>query len=413
MDREEASMQTRREFLGSAAALAAAGALPQAAPARRIAAVNTVYHLRSHAYHIAGRFLHGYTVGGFHHQPPFRLVRMYNDQMPEADLSRGLARKFGFEIVKTVADALGGAGGLDVDGVLLIGEHGNYPENERGQQLYPRHKFFMQIVDVFRKSGRSCPVFCDKHLSYDHALAGEMVAAARELKFGFMAGSSLPVTWRRPELEPPLGTPIEEGLVACYAGVERYGFHGLEVLQCMMERRGGGETGVKAVTALRGPAVWKAGDDGLWSWELLEEAFLRCPSKNIGDVRDNATAPVAFLLEYLDGAKGAVLNLTEHIADFAFAGRVKGRKEPISSNFYLPAPPGAKFFDPLTWNIEKFFAAGSPPYPVERTWLTSNVLDFAMRSLADGGRRIEHEAMRIAYKAPADSGFFRGRYTDK
>lgn len=404
--------QSRREFLAAGLSTLALG-MAQEAPPKRLAVVATVYHLRSHAYHIAGRFLHGYTLEGFHHQPPFKVVRMYVEQVPDGDLSRGLARKFGFELSKTVADALGGAGGLDVDAVLFIGEHGQYPENEIGQQLYPRHKLFMEIVDVFRKSKKSVPVFNDKHLSYDHKLAGEMVAASRELGFGFMAGSSLPVTWRRPELEPPVGTPLEEAVVACYGGAERYGFHGLETLQCMMERRAAAEPGVRAVTALRGPAVWKAGDQGLWSWDLLEEALARCPSRNVGDVRDNVSNPTAFLLDYADGARGAVLILNEHIADFSFAGRVKGRKEPISSNFYLPAPPGARYFDALTYNIEKLFATGKPPYPVERTWLTTNVLDFAMRSLAAGGKRMEDPALRVTYAPPRDSGFLRGRYTDK
>ena len=60
---------------------------------------------------------------------------------------------------------------LSVDGILLIGEHGTYPRNEKGQTLYPRYEFFAQIIDVFRKSGRSVPIFNDKHLSWswDHA----------------------------------------------------------------------------------------------------------------------------------------------------------------------------------------------------------------------------------------------------
>src|SRR6185295_5452946 len=102
-----------------------------------------------------------------------------------------------------------------------------------------------------RKCGKTAPVFNDKHLSYDHKLAADMVAAANDLKFGLMAGSSLPVTWRRPELEPPIGTPITEGLVCCYSPGERYMFHGLETLQVMMERRASKEPGVKAVTALK------------------------------------------------------------------------------------------------------------------------------------------------------------------
>ncbi len=271
----------------------------------------------------------------------------------------------------------------------------------------------MEIVAHFKKSGTSVPVFNDKHLSYDSTLAHEMVSTSRALGFGFMAGSSLPVTWRRPELEPAVGTPITEGLAVCYGGPDAYGFHGLETLQTMMERRAARETGVKAVTGLKGAEVWKAGDAGLWARELLEAALSRCPSRNIGGLKDNVADPVAFLLEYKDGARGTVLILNEQVADFAFAGRVRGRKEPVSSVFYLPAPPGARYFSALCWNIEKLFATGTPPYPVERTLLTSCVLDHALRSIHAGGKRLESPLMEVEYDPPADSGFLRGRYTDQ
>jgi hypothetical protein len=380
----------------------------------RVATINSIYRYKSHAYHIAGRFIHGYSREGFHHQPPFRLARMYNDQYPKDDLSRGVCQRHGIELTDTVSAALGGDT-LDVDAVLLICEHGDYPLNEFGQILYPRYELFQQIVEVFRRSGRGVPVFVDKHLSYDHRHAAEMVTTARALGFGLMAGSSLPVTWRRPELEPPLDTPFTEGLLlyGYDRGVDEiYMFHALESLQCMLERRRGGETGIKRVECLSGPDVWKAGDDGRWSWELLRAAAARSPSYNIGDPRENVPRPMAILIDYRDGTRGAVLNLPEQLSDMNFAGRVAGRTETFSTDFYLPAPPGAKFFDPLVANIEKFFASGKPPYPVERTLLTSTVLDLALHSLADGGRPSESPALDVRYQAPADSGFFRGRYTD-
>ncbi|HZE97405.1 MAG TPA: hypothetical protein VE981_10295 [Planctomycetota bacterium] len=403
---------TRREFLGAGAALTASALVPPLR-GKRVAAINTVYHLRSHAYHIAGRFIHGYPVDGVHHQPEWKLVRMFNDQYAGNDLSRDLAPKHGFEISRTVADALGGAGGLDVDAVLLIGEHGQYPNNEIGQKLYPRHRLFMEIVDYFRKCGKTAPVFNDKHLSYDTKLAHEMVAASRELKFGFMAGSSLPVTWRRPELEPAIGTPMTDALVCGYGAGEAYMFHCLESLQVMMERRGAREAGVKAVTALKGEAVWRAGAEGLWPKDLLDAALSRSPSCNYGSPKDNCPDPWAFLVEYQDGARGTCLQLNEHVADFTFAARVKGQKAPISTLFELPAPPGARYFSALTWNIEKLFRAGKPPYPVERTLLTTAVLDHGMRSLAAGGKRLEDASMEVSYEAPAESGYFKGPSSDQ
>src|SRR5579864_3109835 len=213
-----------------------------AGPRKKVAAVVTAYFFKSHAYHIVGRFLWGYQWQGDHHQPGFEVSSVYTDQVPANDLSRPLALRFRFRISPTVADALTlGTDSLAVDAVLLVGEHGRYPRNAKGQVLYPRYELFEQICDVFDRSKRSAPVYNDKHLSYDRAKARKMVEHARELGFPLMAGSSLPVTWRRPELELPLGTGIEQALVASRGELEIYGIHSLEALQCMVERRKGGE----------------------------------------------------------------------------------------------------------------------------------------------------------------------------
>jgi hypothetical protein len=107
---------------------------------------------------------------------------MFNDQSPADDLSRGFRQRHGIELAKSAAAALGGER-LDVDAVLLIIEHGDYPLNEFGQVLYPRYEYFQEIVQVFERAGRSVPVFVDKHLSYDHRRAAEMVATAKKLGF--------------------------------------------------------------------------------------------------------------------------------------------------------------------------------------------------------------------------------------
>jgi hypothetical protein len=75
--------------------------------------------------------------------------------------------------------------------------------------------------------------------------------------------------------------------------------------------------------------------------------------------------------------------------------------------FYLPSPPGAKYFDCLVGNIEKLFQSGKPPYPVERTLLTSGILDAAMESHYRRGSRIDTFGLDVHYTAPPDSGFCR------
>src|SRR5262245_50254111 len=428
---------SRRKFLASAAALSLAGGVgepasgdtspantlakpprPSSQGRKPIAVVATVHRPMSHSFHIAGRFLHGYTKNGAFHVPQHYVRGMAVDQTPENDLSRDLAREFGFRWSRNVADVLLDGDKLAVDGVLLIAEHGNYPRNDKGQILYPRFEMFQQIVEAFRKAGKCVPVFCDKHLSYSWSKAKQMYDWSRELRFSLMAGSSLPVTWRRPEVELPLNAPVEDALVAAYGPAEVYGFHALETLQCMIERRKGGETGVKAVTCLTGREVWKAGDAGQWSWDLLEAALGRSESVCPGDIRRNvgsapvqgmpATPALAFLIEYRDGTRGTVLLLNGHIQDFCFAAKIKGEAKSPSCMFHLPPPPGAKYFDALTMNIEKMLETGRPPYPVERTLLTSGALDALLTSQQKRGERVATPELEIRYAAPADSGFVRG-----
>lgn len=419
---------SRRDFLAasSLATFAAGSAIAPAAvvatePAEstkplRIAAINSVYWLRSHAYHICGRMIHGFTWNGFHHQPNVQLVRMYNHQQPKNDIGPQICQKHGVELCSSVQAALGGDKGLDVDAVLIIVEHGDYPANDRDQVLYPRFEMFQEVVDVFQKSGRCVPVFVDKHLSYDYAKAAQMVQTSREMGFGLMAGSSLPVTWRVPEIEPPVNTPFTEGLVTYgfdRGAIDIYLFHALESLQVFMERRKGGETGVKSVQMLRGDAVWQAAQEGRWSWSLMEAALKNCQSLNVGSVRDNVTDPLAVLVEYNDGTKGTVLNLIEQTSEFGFAGKVAGRDDPVACCLYLPSPPAANFFNPLTYHIEQFFHRGTPSYPVERTLLTSTMCDFALRSLHAGQEVVANAALDVRYAAPASTGFARGSWTNQ
>jgi hypothetical protein len=410
-------------------------------PHKKLAVVTTAYFYLSHAYHICGRFLNGYLHKGRMHYPDFGIAGMYVEQTKEGDLSRELARKHGFRLFPDIANALTlGTSGLAVDGVLLIAEHGDYPYNAKGQKLYPRYEFFQKIIEVFRQAGRSVPVFCDKHLSYDRKAARQMVETARRLGFPLFAGSSLPITWRRPELELPLGVPITEAVVASRGELEIYGIHALEALQCMVERRTPspqplspapgrgigvrGQQGVLAVTCLEGEAVWKAGDEGRWSWELLEHALGRSPSLNVGDIRDNCRhfapppgrptflkGPVAFLIEYRDGLRATILILNGHHDDTTFAARLKGEKKPISTLFYLPPPPGAGFLQALTVKIEEFLATGQPPYPVERTLLTGGILDWALESRIRGQKRLETPDVDVVYDPPLDSGYMKGDYT--
>ncbi|MEZ6141351.1 MAG: hypothetical protein R3B84_12340 [Zavarzinella sp.] len=392
---------------------------------KKLAILTTVYRYLSHSYHLGGRFLNGYWLNGKHHFPDFGVGSIYTEQRPENDLTKRICEQFGVFDAPTIPSALKQAEKkLAVEGIMLIGEHGNYPVNKKGQILYPRFEYFQEILKIFHETEQVVPVFVDKHLSYDRKRGFEMVAAARKMGFPLMAGSSLPVTYRRPELELELGTPMKEALVVSRSGVEIYGIHALEALQTMVERRfrGRAQQGVKSVQYLAGPEVWKAGDAGLWSWKLLDAALKRSPSRNNGDPRENCQhfrpgklgdtdvqSPRAFLLEYRDGLKATVLQLDGHVSDETFAATIAGKDEPISTLFFLPPPPGAAFLEALGRKVEDFFNTGKPPYPVERTMLTGGILDWVLDARLQK-KKLDTPDLDIEYQAPADSGFIRGSY---
>jgi hypothetical protein len=387
-----------------------------------MAIVTTEWRFLSHAQHMGDRFLVGYPMKGKWHKPRLEVVSLYVDQTPEGDLSRKRAEEFGFRIYRSVAEAIRcGGEKLAVDAVLVIGEHGNYPRNELGQMLYPRYEFFKQVVEVFKKDGRTAPIFNDKHLSWKWEWAKEMVDTARAMGFPFMAGSSLPVTWRMPAVDMPYGAEVEEAVCVAMGGVDSYDFHALEVIQCMAERRHGGETGAVALQALRGEAVWKAMEAGSWtsgSWDPKLFETCLCRSQTLAQpptfghrhptpsqIRAWVKDPVAYRFEYKDGLKATMLLMNGLVSDFTFAARLKGRSEPVSTLFYLPPNPNVDYSAVLMSKVEEMFMTGTVPYPVERTLLTTGLVAVGMQSLASGQKRIDTPHLAIRYQAPRESTF--------
>jgi hypothetical protein len=391
----------------------------------KLAAIVTVYRKYSHAQHIVDRFLEGYGWNGTHHHPPMELVSLYVDQTATDDLSRERAQRFpAMKIYPTIAEALTlGGNKLAVDGVVIVGEHGSYPKTPKGQVQYPRYRFFQETVKVFRDSGKSVPVFNDKHLSWNWEWAKEMYDTSRSMGFPLQAGSSLPVTWRIPSIEMPDGARIKEAVTVCYGGVDSYDFHGLETLQGMLERREGGERGVAWLEAYRGDKFWDAMKTGVWSRRLFEAALCRShtltparPGFNdifptFDDMRRIAKDPVAYQYQHVDGPRATMILMSGLVRDFNFAAELEGRTQPLSTQMYLPMPDGrttlANFFSPLVNNMEKMFLTGKSPIPIERTLLTTGLTSAGVDSLYAGQARLETPHLAIRYQASRESTFWR------
>lgn len=389
-------------------------------PRKKIAVIATIYRYLSHAQHFADRFMVGYPRRGEWHRPDMDVVSLYVDQQPEGDQSTDRAREFGFEVYPSIAQALRcGTDKLAVDAVLIIAEHGDYPRNDKGQILYPRHDFFKQCVEVFEADGRAVPVYNDKHLSYSFDKAQRMVTTARELDFPLLAGSSLPVTFRLPPLELPLGCRLEEALMIGIGGSDAMDFHALEAMQCMVERRRGGETGVRAVQLIEGGEVWRAGNDGRWSRRLLEAALARSDSRSgiglsdgrpqdlahSGELEELAENPSAYFIEYED-VRATLLMLNGAVQEYTFAARLQGEgEEAVSTQFLLPGQPNVAYSACLMQRAEEMFATGRAPYPVERTLLTSGMLERCLESRLNGHQRQATPELSVCYRAPEASQF--------
>ena len=391
----------------------------------QIAAIVTTYFQNSHADLIVSKFAEGFPSEDGLVPPDVNIVSMYMDQLHNKDVGMQIARDNDIEVFPSIRAALTletgsedhwptaddwKEGDLSVDGVILIGEHGDYPHNERDRRLYPRRNMFEQICGVFSGSGKSVPVFNDKHLSYSWDDAVWMYNRAKELQIPLMAGSSLPVIRRQPELEHELDTNIVEALQIGYinsykTGLDSYGFHGLEALQCMVERRYGAETGIASVQCLEGEEVWRAGENGLWSIELADAAEAVIDQKQTGLRTDNCRNPTVFILEYIDGLRAASLILPGHLQGWGYAAKVGGGIDVTSFN----TDDGLDFsFGYLGLNIQELFVTGVPQYPVERTLLVTGALEALMESRYLGHVRLETPHLNLRYN-PYDSQCIRPR----
>lgn len=366
----------------------------------RVAAICTIYHPKSHADVIVTKFLEGASTDeGFYPFDGIDIVSMYIDHILENDVGVERAQKHGVPVHPSIRRALhAGSNKLNVDAVLLIGEHGDYPWNAQGRHMYPRRYFFEQIAGVFSESGRVVPVFSDKHLAYDWQDAAWMWARKQELDIPLMAGSSLPLCWRHPWLEYDKGSvELDEVLALSYGSVEAYGYHALETLQCMVERRAGGETGVVSVQCLQGDDVWRARDRGEWSQDLALAALAPSEHKN-GDNPEDCDKPSLFLVRYADGLRASVLHLEGYVQEFAYAARHKNGTID-GCEFYLQNDGPFSHFGYLTRNVEIFFRTGVPPYPCERTLLTTGVIDAAMISRFENSRVVDTPYLNITYQS--------------
>jgi hypothetical protein len=351
-------------------------------------------------------------------------VQGVEDVGPNSDLSDQRSKQFGFRLCRNIPEALRcGVSRIAVDAVLAIAEQGGdypYSSNDVGQILLPTYDWFQQCVHVFEEEKHAVPYFNHKQLSFSFPEAQNMIETAERLKFPLLAGSSMPVTWRLPDVDIPLGAPVEEAVMVGVGRFDGMDFDALDAMQCMLERRKGGETGVKAVQLLEGDDVWTARKAGRWSEDLMSSALSRSDTPLGLTVLDGRTQdlalpgvlpqlvkdPAAYCIEYNDGTRATLLMLNGAIRDFNISARVPGHGL-VSTQFFMPPPPNQTYSACLATKIEQMYKTRSAPYPVQRTLLTTGLLEACLTSRHRLNQRLETPQLAIRYQPPAESQYAR------
>jgi len=393
---------------------------------KKVAAIAATFSMRSVADNLITRLLQGYWIGNKYHEPQCDVVSLYVDRIEATDLGRRISEAYGITQARTIPEALTlGSGSLAVDGVLLTGGD-EYQKTEDVPSAHDlRFKFFEQIVEVFRKSGRSVPVFCAGDLSANWDEARQMQQWSKEMNFSLMAGASASVTFRRPDLDYPLprdfddaplgdrahhnftfGVDFEEALVICPSGLPAV-FCSLEILQAFLERRRTGETGIRSVECFLDGAVWQSARDGRWPKALMQAALERAERLGKGRPED-VEHPVVWLIEHNDGTRSAILSLGEMVSEYLAAFRLQGGQEIDSTLCYTPVE-SVNDFSMLAEGFSQMVITGASPYPIERNLLTTGTFLQVSGSRLRNGGRIETPMLQIAYAAPEHSFYARGR----
>ena len=404
---------TRRALLGTTGLAAAAFAqAPQKRP--RIACCVSFWGgPGSHADWIICKLMDGYWWQGAHMAPRVDVVSVYIHQLDTSGLGQKVCKAKNIPIYKSVGEAvtLGGKE-LAVDGVVIVGEHGNYPTDLKGHWLLPRWWMYQQVVRVFEQSKRSVPVFNDKHLSYNWDDAKWMFDKSRELGFPLTGGSSIPVYFRKPEIEIAIDTPIKNSIVIGGASDEGAIFHCIDVLQAFVERRKGGETGVKTVQSIRGPEVWKWVERNSWAGKLMDSVAASFQMKQ-GALQGSGQAN-ACIIEYNDGTKAAVIS--GRGVGWTYAGEIEGQKEPTVISMLGWPGPFAQYHASNAqphW-ITEMMVTGKEPYNAERLLLSTGITNHYMESnwengrYSSVGRRIETPVLNMRYRTTRGPQFSTG-----
>ncbi len=312
----------------------------------------------SPAQQLLDRFLIGYPRQGEFWKPRFKEVVLHG----VSDVSEEVARRrkdHGLKAAESLAEAMKGAGA-----VLIIPRWAA----ARG----PAADLLARALETAEPGAL---LFVYGRIAGSFKEARELWDKAMGRKVRFFSGTYLPFTWRLPPVEVPRGAAVQEALLVAVGEPWEAEILGIDGLAALVERRRGGEAGIRSVKFLSGEEVWKAERDGAFSRDLLAAAISRSDTPQGDPVRDGRTQdlaglglipklaadPKAYLFEHDDGLRSALLVLNGAVADYNFALRLEGGKV-LSAQLYRPPAPGAHQFSALAQVVESSWTELSSLY---------------------------------------------------
>ncbi len=350
---------------------------------QRIAFIVEEFALETPAQQLLDRFLFGYPRHGeFHRLKDCRVVVHLATGGANFELER---RAKNFNLIRE--ENLGPAV-ADSDAVVIVW---------RGTGALANDALLRRTLET---AASGTIVFVHGALGSRLDRAQKLAELASTRNISLLAGTPLGVTWRLPEVDLPAGGSATEALIVVQGASLDAEFRALEGLLPVIERRRGGEAGVRSVKHLAGKTLWQAGEKGEWSWPLLAAAISRSNTPQGDPVKDGRTqdlaglglvpklarAPRGWLLEHADGFRSTLLVLDGVVADFNFAVRTQAGSV-ISAQLYRPPLPADHQFSRLAEAMENFFSSGKPPWLLARNTLTAGLLEvFAHHTLPIGQR---------------------------
>ncbi len=342
---------------------------PDFKPVQTVAFILEELVVGSAGQQLLDRFLLGYARDGQVRRPEgWEVVIPRPSESPSEEFlnARG---KFGLRVVRSISEAISVA-----NAVVLVW---------KGAGAVANDAWLLQVLREL-KPGSACFVHGVLASSASAAQKALQLASSRSIRL--LAGSAPSVTWRLPDLHLPRHGSWVEGLIVTQQPAPVGELQGLAGLLPIVERRRGGESGVKSIRSLEGAALWKAGREGVWSEVLLSSALSRSDSPQGDPVRDGRTQdlwgrglverlarkPRGWILEHHDGFRSALLVLDGVVADINLA--IRDRSGKIASTQLLLAPPPVEEHYALLASAIEGFLNGAAPWHSGRNLLEASLL---------------------------------------